>query len=103
MIFMDLIKLQNLLAITERMLVSALDGEWDELDRLEREQSVFAREMFVGIDDCSPEERALGSKIAAILAQVINLAEQHKVAIAEQLIQLKKSSTIENAYLKNSG
>ncbi len=99
---MDSQRLLRLREVSEQMLVSALNSDWDALDHLQDEQSGLAREIFIDVSECSAHERAEVSSIITILAQVVRLAEQGRTEVAEQIKQLKKSSVVQNAYLQNA-
>lgn len=99
---MNLTRLAHLEELTERMLLDALNGEWAALEQLQDEHNELAREVFTGINAYSLSEGETVSKIIEIIAQVVDLVEQQKTDIADQLIQLKKSNRVQNAYLQNS-
>ena len=94
-------KLQQLLALSEQMLVLALEGDWDGLSHLEIEQGILAREIFVAVQACSTDEQILITRVNALIIQVIELAEQNRAALAEEMKQLKKGNEVQHAYLQN--
>ena len=91
--------LKELMDVTENMYVAAMQSEWDELDQLQQCQTSL-------LQSCSisslQENASLVQRISDVTKQVVELAECHKQEIAVQLLEFKKNSNAQNAYLQNS-
>jgi len=91
--------LKEIMEITENMYVAALQSEWDNLNELQCKQALL-------IKSCTfssmQENVAMLQKVGDLTKQVVELAEIHQREIGEQLLEFKKNSSAQNAYLQNS-
>jgi len=92
-------RLQEGLDITENMYAAALQSAWDDVRVLQQRQSALLNLLS---DVNSLEEANTLSRIKELTDQVIELAEQHRLQLGKELVQMKKGGDAQNAYLKNS-
>ena len=90
--------LQEILDITERLYVAAMQSDWDHLNELQQRQAILLQTCSISSNE---NDVSVLQKISDLTKQAIGLAETYKHDIGEQLVQFKKNASAQNAYLQN--
>lgn len=93
-------ELSAVLDVTESMYVAAMQSAWEELDVLQQRQAAMIKAF--SMKSVSVADRDALQNIADLTHQTVELAETHKEALRDELVQLKKKGGAQNAYLQNS-
>jgi hypothetical protein len=91
--------LKRILELTEAMFAAAIQSSWEELDVLQNQQAMLIKAY--NFASVSAYEFDILRNVSDLTAQVIDLAENHKKALFDELALLKKNSGAQSAYLQN--
>lgn len=108
MMMVNQFELEQIREVSQKMLSSAEEGDWEKLPEFESERQKMMYSFFEGeqsIQSFSLQEQA---QVAQVINEVLllngnisNLAEQGKNAITGQLHGMKKRQNVHSAYLQN--
>jgi len=91
--------LKRILELTEAMFAAAIQSSWEELDVLQNQQAMLIKAYKIA--SISAYEYDILRNVSDLTVQVIDLAENHKKALFDELALLKKNSGAQSAYLQN--
>ena len=99
-------ELQQLLDISQKMLLSAKSNDWESLPDLEAERkkamnTFFEKKSSGYLSDYSKKVEQTIKDVLLINEQIEQIAQHEKVTIAQQLQGLKKKQNVHSAYLQN--
>jgi hypothetical protein len=81
------------------MYVAAMAAEWDELDVLQQQQAALIKQT---VSENLATNTEVLQRVTELTHLVIDIAEAHRLELYDDLMQLKKNGSAQNAYLQNS-
>ncbi len=91
--------LDEVVNLTEAMYVAAMAAEWDELDVLQQQQAALIKQT---VSENLATNTEVLQRVTELTHLVIDIAEAHRLELYDDLMQLKKNGSAQNAYLQNS-
>lgn len=96
---------ENLLAevinLTESMYVAAMSSEWDALIILQDQQAQMIQQEAFKV--AAAADRDALKRVSELTHWVAEMAEAHRAELYDEIKQLKKTDSVQNAYLQNTG